>query len=84
MVHGVVLAVNGDVVGCGFYSRPVGARWRLRGHRHQRSKTAPHQSNPSNSFRRDVAGADIAADIVKCKLELLRKRDHPVLFNADE
>ena len=37
---------------------------------------------PSNSFPREVAGADVAADIVKCQTRQPRQRDYDVAFTA--
>jgi hypothetical protein len=42
--------------------------------------TTCHQLYPSNSFPREVAGAGVASDIIKCKLMPLRKRDFDVSF----
>ena len=37
---------------------------------------------PSNSFPREVAGAAVAADIVKCQVKPLAPSDYAVAFNA--
>jgi hypothetical protein len=42
------------------------------------------QLYPSASFPREVAGAGIAADIVKCRLEPVDARDYAVPFSAQE
>jgi Tannase-like family of unknown function (DUF6351) len=39
---------------------------------------------PSASFPREVAGAGIAADVVKCRLEPVDARDYAVPFSAEE
>ena len=39
---------------------------------------------PSNSFPREVAGAAVAADIVKCQLKPLSATDYPVAFSAPQ
>ncbi|PYS15515.1 MAG: hypothetical protein DMG17_14515 [Acidobacteria bacterium] len=35
---------------------------------------------PTNSFPREVAGADVASDIVKCQLKPLTPSDYAVAF----
>ena len=42
--------------------------------------TTCEQIYPSNSFPREVAGAGIAADVVKCQLKPLDPADYPVAF----
>jgi len=39
---------------------------------------------PSNSFPREVAGAGVAADIVKCRLKPLNAADYAVPFSAEQ
>jgi hypothetical protein len=39
---------------------------------------------PSNSFPREVAGAAVAADIVKCQLKALAPADYAVAFSAGQ
>src|SRR4029077_16178330 len=39
---------------------------------------------PTNSFPRGVAGAPLAADIVKCQLKPVSMSDYKVTFTADE
>ena len=39
---------------------------------------------PSNSFPREVAGAAVAADIVKCQLKPLSMADYAVTFSAPQ
>jgi hypothetical protein len=46
--------------------------------------TVCHQLYPSNSFPREVAGAGIASDIIKCRVKPLRKRDYAVSFTPDQ
>jgi len=48
--------------------------------REQESITACGQLYPTNSFPREVAGADVAADIIKCQRKQLRQRDYAVAF----
>ena len=48
--------------------------------REQEAATACNQLYPSNSFPREVAGADIAADIIKCQRKPLRRSDYTVAF----
>jgi hypothetical protein len=43
-----------------------------------------HQLYPSNSFPREVAGADIAADIIKCRLKPVTPADYAVAFSAEQ
>lgn len=45
--------------------------------------TACEQIYPSNSFPREVAGADVAAYIIKCQTKALRQSDYAVPFTAD-
>ncbi len=47
-----------------------------------RGPSACHDLYPSNSFPREVAGADIAADIIKCQTKPLRQSDYAVNFTA--
>ena len=42
--------------------------------------TACGKLYPTNSFPREVAGADIAADIIKCQRKPLRQQDYAVSF----
>src|SRR4030095_196840 len=44
--------------------------------REQEAPTTCNQLYPSNSFPREVAGADIATDIIKCQLKTLTPADH--------
>lgn len=46
------------------------------------ASTTCEQLYPSNSFPREVAGADIAADIIKCQRKELRQGDYAVSFTA--
>jgi hypothetical protein len=46
--------------------------------------TRCEQLYPSNSFPREVAGADIAADIIKCQLKPLDTSDYSVAFGAEQ
>jgi hypothetical protein len=46
--------------------------------------TRCEQLYPSASFPREVAGEDVAADIVKCRLQPLDFRDYRVSFTADQ
>jgi hypothetical protein len=48
--------------------------------REQDRDTVCGQLYPTNSFPREVAGADIAADIIKCQLKPLRQRDYAAGF----
>jgi hypothetical protein len=48
--------------------------------REQDANTACGQLYPTNSFPREVAGADIAADIIKCQRKRLRQSDYAVAF----
>ena len=47
-----------------------------------RGPSTCHDLYPSNSFPREVAGADIAADIIKCQTKPLRQSDYAVTFTA--
>ena len=49
--------------------------------REQAGATACNQLYPTNSFPREVAGANIAADIVKCQLKPLTPSDYAVALN---
>jgi len=49
--------------------------------REQHVNTACGQAYPTNSFPREVAGADIAADIIKCQRKPLRQRDYAAAFS---
>src|SRR5262245_4140987 len=49
--------------------------------REQEAPTTCNQLYPSNSFPREVAGADIAADIIKCQLRPARRSDYTAVFN---
>jgi len=48
--------------------------------REQEASTPCNQLYPSNSFPREVAGADIAADIIKCQRKSPRRSDYAVPF----
>jgi len=50
--------------------------------REQDGTTACNTLYPTNSFPREVAGADIAADIVKCQLKPLSASDYAVPFTT--
>ena len=50
--------------------------------REQEAATACNTLYPTNSFPREVAGADIAADIIKCQLRPVRASDYSVPFSA--
>jgi hypothetical protein len=52
--------------------------------REQQSATTCNQLYPTNSFPREVAGADIAADIIKCQLKPLDPADYKVSFSPDQ
>jgi hypothetical protein len=52
--------------------------------REQEATTACGGLYPTNSFPREVAGADIAADIIKCQLKPLRQRDYDVAFTPQQ
>lgn len=39
---------------------------------------------PTNSFPREVAGADVAADVIKCQLKAPRAQDYAVPFSAGQ
>jgi len=49
--------------------------------REQQGATTCNQLYPTNSFPREVAGADIAADIIKCQLKPLNPADYAVGFS---
>jgi len=49
-----------------------------------RSRSACHDLYPSNSFPREVAGADIAADIIKCQTKPLEQSDYAVTFTGTQ
>ena len=49
--------------------------------REQQDATTCNQLYPTNSFPREVAGADIAADIIKCQLKPLNPADYTVSFS---
>src|SRR5262245_738374 len=49
--------------------------------REQQGATTCNQLYPTNSFPREVAGADIAADIIKCQLKRLDPADYTVSFS---
>jgi hypothetical protein len=49
--------------------------------REQEQSTTCNMLYPTNSFPREVAGADIAADIIKCQLKPLSPADYAVAFN---
>ncbi len=46
--------------------------------------TACEALYPSASFPREVAGAPVAADVVKCRLKPLNPRDYAVSFSAEQ
>ena len=50
--------------------------------REQEAATACNQLYPSNSFPREVAGADIAANIIKCQRRTPRQSDYVVPFTS--
>jgi hypothetical protein len=50
--------------------------------REQQGSTPCNQLYPTNSFPREVAGADIAADIIKCQLKPVSRRDYSVAFTG--
>jgi hypothetical protein len=50
--------------------------------REQDGATACNTLYPTNSFPREVAGADIAADIIKCQLKPLAAADYAKPFSA--
>jgi hypothetical protein len=49
--------------------------------REQEASAPCNQLYPSNSFPREVAGADIAADIVKCERKAVQRSDYAVTFD---
>ncbi len=49
-----------------------------------RGPSACHDLYPSNSFPREVAGADVAADIIKCQTKPPRQSDYAVSFTATQ
>lgn len=50
--------------------------------REQEGATPCNQLYPSNSFPREVAGEDIAADIIKCQRKAPRQSDYAVAFTS--
>jgi len=46
--------------------------------------TTCHQLYPSNSFPREVARADVAADILKCQTRPLRQSDYAISFTPTQ
>ena len=46
--------------------------------------TACEQRYSSHSFPREVAGADVASDIIKCQLKPLSMSDYAMAFSADQ
>ena len=50
--------------------------------REQERATTCNGLYPTNSFPREVAGADVAADIIKCQRRSLRHSDYDVAFTA--
>ena len=50
--------------------------------REEERATTCNQLYPTNSFPREIAGADIAADIIKCQLKPLAASDYSVPFTA--
>jgi hypothetical protein len=50
--------------------------------REQQAATPCNQLYPTNSFPREVAGADIAADIIKCQLKPLDPADYAKPFTT--
>jgi hypothetical protein len=46
--------------------------------------TVCEQLYPSNSFPREVAGANVAADIIKCQLKPITPADYAVTFTAEQ
>ncbi len=49
-----------------------------------RGPSTCHDLYPSNSFPREVAGADIAADIIKCQTKPLKESDYAMAFTATQ
>jgi hypothetical protein len=52
--------------------------------REQERATTCNALYPTNSFPREVAGADIAADIIKCQRKDLRQNDYAVSFTPSQ
>jgi len=52
--------------------------------REQQRSTPCNQLYPTNSFPREVAGADVAADIIKCHLKPVSLRDYAVPLTASQ
>lgn len=52
--------------------------------REQERVTACNQLYPTNSFPREVAGAGVAADIIKCHRKPLRHSDYAVAFTPQQ
>jgi len=52
--------------------------------REQDGATACNTLYPTNSFPREVAGADIASDIIKCQLKPLTPSDYAVPFSPEQ
>ena len=52
--------------------------------REQEQATTCNGLYPTNSFPREVAGADIAADIIKCQLKPLDPSDYSVPFTGSQ
>jgi len=50
--------------------------------REQQRPTPCNQLYPTNSFPREVAGADIAADIIKCRLKPVSRNDYAVTLTG--
>jgi hypothetical protein len=50
--------------------------------REQERATACNGLYPTNSFPREVAGAEVAADIIKCQRKALRHSDYAVAFTS--
>ena len=52
--------------------------------REQEHATTCNAAYPTNSFPREVAGADVAADIIKCQRKDLRQSDYAVSFTPSQ
>jgi hypothetical protein len=52
--------------------------------REEDGPTTCNQAYPTNSFPREVAGADIAGDIIKCQLKPLSASDYATSFSAGQ
>ncbi len=82
-IEKVVQNKPADVVeGC--YSRDTTPVFIPQTQREREATTTCNTLYPTNSFPREVAGADIAADIVKCQLKPLAPSDYGVPFTATQ